>query len=336
MLQMTSKSTAKITRVSQEAWKAVQRQGESAADSPPPVSLGECAKVFGIRCIRFEPIISGAGIAKSGENLEIIVNTEATEDTYPAGTTFSVDDANWPDFTPSLRFTIAHEIAHAAFLGTAEWDKGNDVAQKNREAIENGCSILARNFLLPRRMLIRELTTRLFDVDHVSSLLSVFRVSPEVFIRRLHLSDMKSQYGDLDGFLAFAQEKHGALRIRVCHVLGTHATGRFHDALKRARREREQPVQYRSLSVEYTQAKWALEGCAFNDPRLGLHGDIESLLRNNESGRLDLEVGWAARDVIPCDLAFRRIHHQPLGLLVRVQVTGPVRKLGQTTLFRGG
>jgi hypothetical protein len=330
---MTGKATAKITRVSKEAWQVVQTHASSTLDSPPPVSLSNCAKAFGVRCIRFEPLISDAGLARSGKDLEILINTEVTEDTYPAGTTLSVDDTKWLDFAPSLRFTIAHEIAHAAFLETAGWDKESDLAQKNRRAIENGCSILARSLLLPRKMLLRELGDRFFDVDHISNLLTAFRVSPEVFIRRLHLSDLKEQFANLDGFLAFAQDTQGTIRVKACHVVGSYARDRFHDALKRARREPTQPAQYRSLSVEYVQAKWALEGCPLTDLNRETHKDIESLVRNNESGRLGLEVGWTTRDVIPCDLAFRRIHHQPLGLLVRVQVIGPVQKPSQRPLF---
>lgn len=330
---MTGKSTEKIMRVSQEAWKLVQKYAASMADLPAPVSLANCAKEFGIRTIRFERLLSAAGLAKNGSDLEIVVNTEATEGTYLPGTTYSVEAANWPDLSPSLRFTVAHEIAHAAFLGTAAWDKESDMAQKNRRAIEYACNILARSLLLPRKMLIRELGKRPFDVDHASKLLCVFRVSPEVFIRRLHLSDMKSAYGDLDELIAFAQETHGTIRVRACHLLGIHGKNRFHDALRRARREQNEGAQYRSLSTEYLEAKWALEGCALSDPQLGLPQDIESRLQNSESGQLGLDVEWAAGDIIPCDLTFRRIQHLPLGFFVRIRVTGPVQKPGQKRLF---
>jgi len=330
---MSGKSAARITRVSHEAWQVVQKQAGSLGDSPLPVSLGVCAKAFGICSIRFEPLLSAAGLAKSEKNLEIIVNTEATEDTYQSGTTFSVDKLDALDFTPSLRFTIAHEIAHAAFLRTSGWDKESDLAQKNRKAIEKGCNILARSLLLPQKMLMRELADRLFDIDYVHHLLSVFKVSPEVFLRRLHLSDMNSEYKTLDGFLAFVQETQQSLRIKACHVVGTCATDRFHRAIQRARGEKKEPHQYRSLSSDYVETKWALEGCVLNDLKLDANKDIEHFLRHNESGRLDLEVGWAAGDVIPCNLIFRHIHQQPLGLLLRVQVTGPIQKPSLKTLF---
>lgn len=330
---MASKSPAKITRVSQEAWKLVQKQSASVAEWPPPVPLGNCAKEFGIRCIRFEPIISAAGLAKSGEDLEIIVNTEAVEDTYPPGTTLAIDDVKWAVFAPSLRFTIAHEIAHAAFFRTTGWDKESDLAQKNRRHIERACNILARTFLMPRKMLLQGTGNRLFDVAHVESLLSAFRVSPEVFIRRLHLSDVKSCYTELDGFLAFAQEREGRVRIKACHVVGTHAKGRFHQALGQRKGESQQLREPSGLSVEYLESKWAMEGWAINDLKLNGDMDLESFLRDNENGRLIFEVGWAAGDVIPCDLTFRRIHHSRLGSLLRVQVTGPVQKPGQKSLF---
>ena len=76
-----------------------------------------------------------------------------------------------------------------------------------------------------------------------------------------------------------------------------------------------------------------LEGYALNDLKLDAHKDIEFLLRHNESDRLDLEVGWAADDIIPCDFTFHRIHQHPLGFLLRVQVTGSIQKPSQRTLF---
>ncbi len=209
-----------IARVSDEAWQTAQKMTTPLSQESPPVPLGELAEHAGIRRVRFEPLISDAGLARKGSDFEVVVNGDAFDGAPSAGTILEVGDPKWAEFTVPLRRTIAYEIAHLLFLNAAQKDQYSDLFRKNERAVENGCNILARVFLLPRQMLLREVGERLFDVDHVKNLTAASRVSPEVFIRRLHLSDMRTDW-KLDGFIAYVREQEGVLRIIVC----LHRTG---------------------------------------------------------------------------------------------------------------
>ncbi len=331
---MTSARKNKLAPISEKVWDGLVRLSESLPTQSPPVDLEGFAKDVGIQHVRFKPLISDAGLAKSGESLEIIVNTEAPGVTLPAGTTASVGDGTWGKFQRSLRFTVAHEIAHAVFIRTAKQHDEDGLLEQHRPDVEEACKILARLMLLPRRLLGRELGERLLDLDHVKELMAAFRVSPEVFLRRFHLSDWNRKEGKLDGFIAFAQERESRLRIKAAHVFGRHATDRFHRALQRAKQAApRRKFEYPGLSGTYRQVAWALEDMAINDVKLDGKRDIEAILRDSDADQLDLEVGWGDAEVIPCNLAFRRIHREPLGFLVRVQVVGPIQKPGQKSLF---
>jgi len=332
---MTSERKNKLVPISEEVWRDLVKLSESFSSKSPPIDLEEYANDVGIQHVRFKPLISDAGLAKKVDRYEVIVNTEAPGVTQPAETTASVGDGTWSKFQPSLRFTVAHEIAHAFFLRATERAKEGDLLERNRPDVEEACKNLARLMLLPRRVLIREMAEGLVEVDHLYKLIAAFHVSPEVFLRRFHLSDMNRQDAKLDGFVAFIkEEKNGRLHIKAAHVFGTHASDRFHRALQRANpSSKRKKVKFLGLSDSYRQTTWALEGMAVNDVKLDKNKDIESVLRSAESDQFDLDVGWGDGEVIPCNLAFRRIHRQPLGFLVRVQVLGPVQKPGQKTFF---
>lgn len=330
---MTTARKNKLAPISEDVWRGLVKFSESLPTQLPPVDLAGFAKDVGIQHVRFKPLISDAGLAKVGDSLEIVVNTEAPGVTLPAGTTASVDDGTWGKFQSSLRFTVAHEIVHAVFIRAAKQHSEEGLLEQHRPDVEEACKTLARLLLLPRRLLGQEIGERLLELDHVKGLMAAFRVSPEVFLRRFHLSDWNRKEGKLDGFIAFAQERESRLRIKAAHVFGRYATDRFHRALQRARHGAQQKFEYPGLSGTYRQAAWALDGMAINDVKLDGRKDIESILRNSEADQLELEVGWGDGEVIPCNLTFRRIHQKPLGFLLSVQVVGPTQKPGQKTLF---
>jgi len=325
---MASERKNKLVPISEEVWRDLVKLSESFASQSPPVNLEEYAKDVGIQHVRFRPLISDAGVAKRDDKLEVIINTEAPGVTLPAETTASVGDGTWVKFQPSLRFTVAHEIAHAYFMRAAKRANDGDLLEKHRSDVEEACKLLARLILLPRRMLIREMGEKLFDLDHVNGLIAAFHVSPEVFLRRFHLMDMNSQYANLDGFIAFVVERNNRLHIKAAHVLGTSASDRFHRALPKPKK-----FEYPGLSDSYRRSRWAVDGMAVNDLKLDKTRDVESVIRSSERNQLDLEVGWGDGKNIPCNLAFRHIRRKALGVLVRVQVLGPVQKSGQWTVF---
>lgn len=321
-----------IARVSEEAWRITEKLSASSANMSPPAPLEGCAKELGIRCIRFEALLSDGALAKAGKDLEIVLNTEAPGAACPAGTTLSIDDGKWGELKPPLRFSVAHEIAHAVFLKAAGYDSHRDFFQKNERAVENGCNILARIFLLPRSMLIHEIDSRLFDVDHLSKLVLAFGVSPEVFLRRFHVSDMRGQFTAVDGLLAFVQNQGEDIEFKACHIWGDHTIVRFQHGLQESRKKAWESERL-SLSADYKQTKWVLEGLKLNEIGLGNSSDIASRLKNKQADQIEMDVEWARGSVIPCRLSFRLIHERPLGWLLCLQVMDPVQKSGQSHLF---
>ncbi len=317
-----------IARVSEEAWRITEKLTASTANMAPPALLEKYAKELGIRCIRFEALLSDGGLAKAGKDLEIVLNTEAPGVDYPAGTTLSSDDGKWGELKPPLRFSVVHEIAHAVFLRAAGYDSQRDLFQKNERAVENGCNILARILLLPRSMLIREIDSRLFNVTHLSRLILAFGVSPEVFIRRFHVSDMRAQFTAMDGLLAFIQDGGEDVKFKTCHIWGDHAIVRFQHGLQESRKKaRESEIL--SLSADYKQTRWILEGLKLNEVGLGKSSDIASKLKNKQADQIEMDLEWVRGEVIPCRLDFRLVHENPLGWLLCLQVMGAVQEPGQ-------
>lgn len=321
-----------IARVSEEAWKITEKLSAASANMSPPAPLEGCAKELGIRCIRFEALLSGGGLARAGKDLEIVLNTEAPGAAWLAGTTLSVDDGKWETLKPPLRFSVAHEIAHAVFLKAAGYDSHRDFFQKNERAVENGCNILARIFLLPRSMLIREIGSRLFDVAYLSKLILAFGVSPEVFLRRFHVSDMMGQFTAMDGLLAFVQDKGENIEFKACHIWGDHAIVRFQHGLKGSRMKARESERL-SLSADYRQTNWVLQGLKLNE--IGLHNsrEIVSRLKNKQADQMEMDVEWARGEVIPCSLSFRLIRERPPSWLLCLQVMDPIQKPGQGHFF---
>lgn len=139
---MVKEERSAIARVSEEAWRFTEKLCALSANTPPPAPLEEFAKELGIRCVRFKPLLSDGALAKEGKDLEIVLNTEAPGAAWPAGTVLPVDDGKWGALNPPLRFSVAHEIAHAVFLKVAGYDSRLDLFQKNERAVENACNIL--------------------------------------------------------------------------------------------------------------------------------------------------------------------------------------------------
>jgi hypothetical protein len=328
---LSNKKITEIARVSEEAWQLAQKVVTDFSNVPPPVPLAKLAKAWRIRGVRFEPLWSVAGLAKAGDDFEIVVNKEAFVLGDEVGSHIEVGDGKWSHFLPPLRFTLAHEIAHMIFLHVAGGDSRSDLFHKNGRAVENACNILARVFLMPKQMLVPQIQDDLLHVDRVRELLDAFRVSPEVFVRRMHLSDMYGAFGNLDGLLALVEERDRVFHVTACHIVGYHALDRFNRALKGDKKRKKGAHQ--SLSKGFSQTEWELEGQPLVKLQLG--DDIESFLRSAASGQKKFEVLWHPdeKDIIPCDFAFHRISGKTPLFLVGIKITGSKQKVAQKTLL---
>jgi Zn-dependent peptidase ImmA (M78 family) len=317
-----------IARVSELAWRRTLEVVASVAALPPPTPLNTIASLLSIDKIRFAPLVSDAGLARDGEKFEIVVNTEASPTPYAAGTVLLASDSKWSDLHATLRFTVAHEIAHVIFLQQAGFDQESEFFQKNERAVENACNILARVLLLPAELLRREVGNRLFDPKHLAEVAGRCRVSAEVLVRRFHVSDLNEDYFKSDGFIALARQVDNAIRVKACHIFGAIARDRFHRALKQEGSDKTRPL-YRSLSDSYAQSKWALEGQSIDEIQLAK--DLESKLGDGDVGPFSLRVGWGSGKVIPCSLS----SHPLVGgaLVLCLKVAGPVQESDQERLL---
>ena len=62
---MTSARKNKLAPISEKVWDGLVRLSESLPTQSPPVDLEGFAKDVGIQHVRFKPLISDAGLAKS-------------------------------------------------------------------------------------------------------------------------------------------------------------------------------------------------------------------------------------------------------------------------------
>jgi hypothetical protein len=238
---MNKQRRSKFDDLSDRAWRTVGDLAKSAGDKALPVSLDEMASSFGIRYVRFEQLLSTAKLVKIETGFFILMNTEAPGATELPGTILEVESGKLSHLAPALRFTIAHEIAHAVFL-QAGWDWNRDQFSRHDLALESTCSEIARVLLLPPSRLAREWDSRLFDVGHIETLLKRFRVSAHAFILRLKLPDIRGVFDGTDGMLAFAREEENHIRIVAYHTWGPLATGRFRRIPESASTQNEQAV----------------------------------------------------------------------------------------------
>jgi uncharacterized protein Usg len=323
-------SNDEFTKISERAWRKVATQAEAISIEPPPPRLEEYAKEVGIAAVCYKELISDAGLLEAEEGYHIVINTEYRGQSLPSGTSASAADGSWARFQPWLRRTVAHEIAHAYFIRVAEEARGSDLLEDHRPDVEQACHILARLILLPRRGLMRDMKDGPLNVENIHRLTTAFRVSPEIFIRRLYLSDVsdfKTPYPNLNGFVSFVRRNpDGRFHSVASHLFGSLARQRFDTAIRVTKRI----VKYPNLSRQYHESAWKLDSVPLT--AIGI-SDMEPFLLKAASQQVDKEIDWADGDVIPCKITTRQIHESPLGFLLSLEILGPPQKRGQRMLF---
>jgi hypothetical protein len=193
-----------------------------------------------------------------------------------------------------VRFSVAHELAHLVLIKAAGGPKKNHFLQRHTEALETACNEMARAILIPKYRLVREVQGRPHDVEHVLGLIKAFRVSPEVFVRRMDLRDVQGTFPDADGLLGVARDIGGEFRIVAAHLWGAVAQGRW-------------------------SRLWASGGTPLvRDLALGEW--VVSALRGEDRVRTNAEVLWRPPDhTFECEVAGRRLYSGPLTVMVGVQ-----------------
>lgn len=257
-----------------------------------PTPLHELAKARDITGIQFKPLISTAGLRKTTDGYVIVVNSLADGVTHPAGTELPTSGA-WAEFLPPVRFSIAHEIAHVLLYDCVNGQVDHCVFTEYWRDMEVTCNYIAGALLLPKARLLGELRRRPFGIEHVFALAKDFRVSTEVFLRRLKDDDVRKNLNGIDEFMAILRPGDGGPKVVAPFYRGERATTRFSVA------------EEADLSA------------------LRLPADIEGPLREGRSFQQTAKISWySGRQVIECEVKSRAFGIGHALLLLSIEFLG--------------
>lgn len=299
----------------ERAWRKVETFGDLASKEALPVQLDQFARATNIQRIRFERLMSVAGLAKLHNGFEIVVNTEADGVNQAAGTLVDLDRWASTVLDSSLRFTVAHEIAHAIVLAAHEGDWGSDVFRKNQRAIENTCNQMAAALLMPRRHLEREVGLQAFHASHLVAIAGKFGVSCEAFVRRLKQSDIQSAFVNLHGFLAFLSKESGGFGIVCSHVSGDFAHKRFDSFFDSDNSDKDEDGESSLPRADGLLKTFRTD-------------DLVSWFDSGDNGQREVRILYHSGEgsTVPCDVSFCQVHGFGTRLLFCVQMTEPPQK----------
>jgi hypothetical protein len=303
----------KFDDLREQAWRGVCDWAKAVASEPLPTPLHVLARLQKIQCVRFEPLLSTAGLTKHDNGYAIIVNTEAPGVTQNAGAVLPADNA-WDDLAPPLRFTLAHEISHLFFLdaiGVVE--KRHFV--RNHAQLEKACNEMSRVLLIPQQRLMSEIKNadHLFDSSHLKRLTTMFRVSPEVLVRRLNLTDMQDAFGNVDGLIAFVRGESKGFRIVASHIRGPQAHARF----------RVSPRLSGQNHPIVSKRPGNPDRCMLKELQFG--SDLDTSLETCDQYQEHLRVPGASNSELPCEFNACLTSLRPRAFLISIRVSGPPR-----------
>ena len=172
---------------------------------------------------------------------------------------------------------------------------------------------MARVILIPQQRLVKEIGTpdQLFDGRHLKHVCNMFRVSPEVFVRRLTLTDMRDAFGNVDGLIAFVRVEAESFRIVASHVWGPQACSRFRVS-PRLSRQGHHTVSKRPDNPD---------GCMLRELHLG--SDLDTPLGTSEHHQEELRVPGAKNLELPCEFNACLTSSRPRAFLISIRVSGP-------------
>ena len=283
----------------------IRRAAELTGSATLPVPMNEVARAMKVRQMRILPLLCRAGVRRLVDGYELIVNTEAPGVTAAPNTSFGLDAPEWRNLGSALRFWIAHELAHLVYIECA----GGKQPRISEDALEKGCSRLARILVLPTRLMGARVSADCFNPEHLTSLAKEAGVSVQVLIYRLAQADLQRSGQGLDGFVALGEQENGVLAVRAAHVWGPQATARFGSILKRDD-DRSATLSDLGLGREFEKA--ALGGEAYLSERQGVLG---------------------ANSALPCRVHALQVSPSYGGYLVGVQVLGQPSRIAQNGLF---
>jgi len=278
-----------------------------------PIRLSELAHPLRVRTVRFEPLLSSAGLEKTTHGFNIIVNTEAYGASHPAGTVLDASGGAWADLAPPIRFSVAHEMAHVIFIQVVR-DESADLLRRKQDLLEVACNQIAGRILVPAQAFKREVSDQLLNASHLRTLASKFRVSPEVLVRRLRLRDTRGGFRDVHGYVGLFREAEGSLRMVASQAFGPHAQGRFGRAVRRDLLRPSSNGEARRMSVSDDERR------SLDD--LDLPPEVHSFFSEDHVDSRQLEVACSNGLKLPCNITTARCSRRPTAFLIAIEVTG--------------
>ena len=278
---MAKRSSIAFDNLVPRAWQAVAEWAAKCSQLRPPVRIEELANTYRVKQIEFEPLLSTAGIEKDGDGFVISVNPEADGATNAEGDVLKISAESLSPLASSVRFTLAHELAHLILYSLSDEDE--DSFKNHEDRLEVTCNQLAGAIVLPKESLVREVDGKLFDAQHLARLLPLFRVSVDILVRRLHAPDLRSAFGTLDGALAVARPSNGALNISAHFSVGAYAS-----------------IRWKPIEPSDETPGW---------DRLWLNEVVCNDIINNKSNRAIVDVLWhkVAKETIRCEVTSLRV-----------------------------
>ncbi|MFO0968499.1 MAG: ImmA/IrrE family metallo-endopeptidase [Gemmataceae bacterium] len=300
-----------------KAWAEVEDWNKQLYARELPVSLEHLAKSYSVVRLMRAPLFSSAGLRQPNRRKSefvIVINSDKFKDGNEEETEIPLTDGELRDLEPTIRFSIAHEIAHVVFL-KASGKSARDAffkSERTLDSLESECNRMARALLIPKATVIERLGDRVFDAPHVRSLIERFRVWPGMFVWRLQMHDLDTSFKNHEGLIAYAEEDREGIFIRGARVWGMKASARY---AQRPRGSHDKPGDDMSPIV-------GPQGLHLKD--IAINADIHEVLRQGQEVEVETSIPWHVNEKVPCVLSMAAIQQKPLKLLLAIKLTGEI------------
>jgi hypothetical protein len=292
---MARARASRFEPLQEEAWRAVERWAASNSHATP-VPLHDLAALYDVRRICFDRLFSSAGLSKAADGFVVYVNTGAYGVDQIAGTVLEVNAETLKALKPSVRFSVAHEIAHAIFLKETNAAKKKALFLKHNDDLESACNQMAGAMLLPKPQFTAAIGDKLFDANRVTELTTAFGVSATTLILRLKSPDMRGTFRELDGLLAIVEEVGATKVVKVFHFLEPYSN-----------------LMWKNLSEGDHAQIWE---------KLHLGSTNLDQLRESKTVDQSIRIAFDPNRTIACQLTSRRLRDRPLRILVGIRIAG--------------
>jgi hypothetical protein len=306
-----AQSDSEFEKLKREVLSTAEDSALAASAGSPAVPLEKIAATVGISSIRVEPLLSLAGLEVLGQTFVIWLNADARQVNLPENAQLDLNDARWRTLSSSIRFHVAHEIAHALFIKRAG---RSTMLDKEIDELERACDEAAGIMLLPKQRLRDTVGEKILSVGHVWGVIQSAQVTPETFIHRLRIiKDEEICHEPRGGVLAVVREEAYGLDVAAYHSWGTFAKVRFGDSrLPRA----SDANMLKSWRIDDSVNSELWQRDEYSDDKMQI-------------------LSPDGANYLPCELRIKRVHREkPRGFLLSLRILGQAMRTGVADVIR--